>query len=54
MDLTRFPLRDYCELLDKLGQLAAPLPDALELDRTVELVSYNSKEVVPGTLFLWN
>jgi len=52
MDLTLFSLRDYCELLDKLGQLAAPLPDGLQLDRTVELVSYNSREVVPGSLFL--
>lgn len=52
MELTLFPLRDYCELLDKPGGLAAPLPAGLELERTVELVSYNSKEVVPGTLFL--
>lgn len=52
MDLTRFPLGDYCALLDKLGLLAAPLPSALEPGRTVELVSYNSQEVVPGTLFL--
>ena len=50
MKLTLFPLRDYCELLDK--HLAAPLPAGLDLDRTVELVSYNSKEVVPGALFL--
>jgi len=52
MDLTLFPLGAYCALLDKLGQLAAPLPDGLELDRTVELVSYNSQQVAPGTLFL--
>lgn len=52
MDLTLFPLGDYCALLDKLGLLAAPLPGGLELGRPVELVSYNSKEVVPGTLFL--
>ncbi len=52
MDLTRFSLREYVELMDKLGQLAAPAPDGLDLERTVELVSYSSKEVVPGTLFI--
>ena len=52
MDLTLYPLREYCELLDKLGVLAAPLPGRLDPDRTVELVSYNSKEAVPGTLFI--
>ena len=52
MDLTLYPLREYCGLLDKLGVMAAPLPEGLDLDRTVELVSYNSKEVVPGTLFI--
>ena len=38
MHLTLFSLGDYCGLLDELGQLAAPLPDGLDLDRTVELV----------------
>ena len=52
MDLTLFPLGEYCELLDKLGQLAASLPDGLDLGRAVELVSCNSKEMRPGTLFL--
>lgn len=52
MNLTRFPLRDYCDLLDKLGLLAAPLPAGLDWGRTVELVSYSSQEVVPGTLFI--
>ena len=52
MELTLSSLRSYCEVMDELGQLAAPLPDGLDLERTVELVSYNSKEVVPGTLFL--
>ena len=52
MDLTLYPLSEYCGLLDKLGLLAAPLPDGLDLARTVELVSYNSREVRPGTLFL--
>ena len=52
MELKLFPLGDYCELLRQLGQLAAPLPDGLDLGRTVELVSYSSRDVVPGTLFL--
>ena len=43
MDLTLYPLREYCDLLDKLGAPAAPLPAGLDLDRTVELVSYNSQ-----------
>ncbi len=52
MDLTLYPLGEYCALLDGLGVLAAPLPEKLDMGRTVELVSYNSKEVVPGTLFI--
>ena len=52
MELTRFPLGDYCALLDKLGLLAAPLPADLDLGRAVELVSYSSQEVLPGTLFI--
>lgn len=52
MDLTLYPLEEYVRLLDKLGQLAAPLPYGLERERTVELVSYNSQDTVPGTLFL--
>lgn len=52
MGLNVFPLADYCALLDSLGQLAAPVPEGLDLGRAVELVSYNSREAVPGTLFL--
>ena len=52
MELTRYPLGAYTELLDKPGLLAAPLPAGLDLERTVELVSYNSREAVPGTLFI--
>ena len=52
MDLTLYPLGEYCSLLDKLGVLAAPLPAGLDPERRVELVSYNSQEVVPGALFL--
>ena len=52
MDLMLYPLGEYCDLLDKLGVLAAPLPSGLDFNRTVELVSYHSKEAVPGTLFV--
>lgn len=52
MDLTRFPLGDYCALLDSLDLLSAPLPRTLDLNRAVALVSCNSREVLPGTLFL--
>ena len=52
MKLTRFPLREYCELLEQNGLIASPLSDGLNLDRTVELVSYDSKQVTEGTLFL--
>ena len=52
MDLTLYPLREYRDLLDRLGVLSAPWPAGLDPDRAVELISYNSKEVVPGTLFI--
>lgn len=52
MDLTLYPLSEYCDLLDKLGLLAAPPRPGLDGGRTVELVSCNSKEVVPGALFV--
>ena len=52
MEMKLFPLGDYCELLHQLGQLAAPLPDGLDLGRPVELVSYSSQEARPGTLFI--
>ncbi len=52
MELNYFPLREYCNLLTIGNQLAAPLPNGLDLERTVELVSYDSKNVAPGTLFL--
>ncbi len=52
MDLTLYSLSEYCALLEQSGLLAAPLPAELEPGRTVELVSCDSKEVVPGALFL--
>ena len=52
MELTRYPLQDYCALLAREGLLAAPLPAGLDLERTVELVCCDSRQVGPGTLFL--
>ena len=51
MELTLYPLRQYCTLLEEKGLLAAPLPP-MDLEQTVNLVSYNSQAVVPGTLFI--
>ena len=52
MNLTLYNLRDYCTHLITHELLASPLPESLDLSRQVELVSYDSKQVVPGTLFL--
>ena len=52
MNLTRFPLREYLNILADGDLLAGSLPTALDAARTVELVSCDSKNVVPGTLFL--
>ena len=52
MELNRFTLREYCTILIAHDLLAAPLPAGLDMERTVELVSYDSQNVVPGTLFL--
>ncbi|MDD6160919.1 MAG: UDP-N-acetylmuramoyl-L-alanyl-D-glutamate--2,6-diaminopimelate ligase [Oscillospiraceae bacterium] len=52
MQLEYFSLKCYCEDLERSGLLAAPLPPAGVLERRVELVSYNSREVREGTLFI--
>lgn len=52
MNLTKYSLGEYTSLLTTKNLLADPLPAGLDLSRTVELVSYDSKNVVPGTLFL--
>lgn len=52
MKLDLYPLGDYCALLEGEGLLAAPLPRPLELERTVALVSCDSRQVAPGTLFV--
>ena len=45
-------LSDYIALLDERGLLSAPVPEDLDRSAPVELVSYDSREVVPGTLFV--
>ncbi len=48
----KYTLNDYIALLEQRGLLAAPVPAGLERSAPVELVSYDSREVAPGTLFL--
>lgn len=45
-------LNDYIALLEERNLLASPVPEGLDRSAPVELVSYDSREVVPGTLFL--
>lgn len=45
-------LNDYIALLERKGLLAAPVPEGVTRSAPVELVSYDSREVVPGTLFI--
>lgn len=49
MDLTPHTLGEYCALLEP--QLAAPLPEGLDLSQSVALVSCDSQEVVPALSF---
>lgn len=50
-DLIR-PLGEYLSLLEQEGLLAGPVPDGLDRSAPVALVSCDSRNVVPGTLFL--
>ena len=52
MEHTLHTLSDYIDLLEGRGLLAAPIPGSLDRTAPVALVSYDSREVVPGTLFL--
>lgn len=45
-------LGDYVKLLEGKGLLGAPVPAGLDRSTPVALVSYDSRDVVPGTLFL--
>ena len=50
--MAKHALNDYIALLEERGLLAAPVPEGLDRSAPVELVSYDSREVVPNTLFL--
>ena len=50
--MEKHTLNDYIALLEERSLLAAPVPDSLDRSAAVELVSYDSREVVPGTLFI--
>ena len=52
MDNTLHPLKDYLSLLRADGLLSAPIPEGLDRSASVALVAYDSRQVVPGTLFL--
>ena len=52
MDQAFHVLGDYIDLLRHEGVLSAPVPAELNLQATVQLVSYDSRQVVPGTLFV--
>ncbi|MCF2662825.1 acetylglutamate kinase [Pseudoflavonifractor phocaeensis] len=52
MELTLHTLNDYLRLLEEKDLLAAPVPEGLDRAAQVALVSYDSREVIPGTLFL--
>ena len=52
MDQTIHTLGEYLDLLYQRGLLAAALPENLDRSAPVPLVSYDSREVVPGTLFI--
>lgn len=48
----RLPLGDYYQYLLRLGVLREAAPPAALLERPVALVSCDSKQVIPGTLFI--
>ena len=43
-------LNDYIALLEARNLLAAPIPGEVDRSTPVELVSYDSREVVPGKI----
>ena len=45
-------LGEYVDLLAQKGLLAAPVPQTLDLSAPVSLVTCDSREVTPGTLFI--
>ena len=45
-------LKEYLALLEKENLLSAPISPEMDQNSPIALVSYDSREVVPGTLFL--
>ena len=45
-------LKEYLALLEKEHLLCAPISPEMDLEAPIALVSYDSREVVPGTLFI--
>ena len=45
-------LGEYLDLLTEKGLLTGPAPAGLDREAPVPLVSYDSREVIPGTLFI--
>ena len=52
MELSPKPIQTYLTCLENRGLLAAPVPADLDRSAPVALVSYDSRAVIPGTLFL--
>ena len=52
MNLITYPLQDYIDLLSRRGLLAENTPAVPNGGAPVKLVSYDSRQVVPGTLFI--
>ena len=52
MNLITYPLQDYIDLLSRRGLLAENTPAVPNGGAPVKLVSYDSCQVVPGTLFI--
>ena len=50
MNLITYPLQDYIDLLSRRGLLAENTPAVPNGGAPVKLVSYDSRQVVPGTL----
>ena len=52
MELQKRTMGEYLDLLEKRGLLNGPLPVGLDRDAPVSLVAYDSRQVIPGTLFI--
>ncbi len=50
--MKKYTLREYIQLLSGEGLITGPMPRGEILDREVSLVSCDSQNVIPGTLFL--